>query len=927
MMINHIKVHLVKNIFFVCLLLGISVFFQGCKGEESQFEITSIQTQFITNIDNHPVFSWQTKSNVSDFMESSVQVIIANNRDDIERNVGNVWDSGKIETRNNSRLKYNGPKLDNGSLFYAKMKVWDNKGNECAWSKSQQFCIPIEYPKDWNAKWITYDYNIGDTLPVFKRIIEIPNKKEVNCVKLYIAAPGFYEAFLNGNKVGENVLDPGQTNYEDYTYYTVYDLDIDVHKKYDVLGVMLGNGWYNQNVVWGKGMRYGQPVFVAQVVIHYKNGVKIIIGSDESWTWKNGPIIFSNIYAGETYDANSEVNDWFATESSDDAWKKASLSEIHPTKLYEQFAETIQRMDSIQAKGVIAKNDGKYIFDFGQNFAGWVKLDIEGKKGQEITMRCVEELDENGEIDPRSTGIRATKVIQTQKYICNGQGNEVWEPKFTYFGFRFVEVEGLTTKPSKDLLKGIVVYSSLPVSGQFNCSEMNINKLHNLATWTLKSNIHGIPTDCPHREKCGWTGDAHALINALAYNYDCQKFISKYIFDMRSSARRTNNELYFGTSFHDRSMMNKPVGVPTMIVPGKRTSGTASPDWGTAMTQLPWAMYMYYGDMVILNNFYPDMKVWVDYVNAKNENGIITHGLGDWCPPGGNQNIDCPVPISSTAYHILDLNIMAQTAKILGVTKDYEHYKQLHKSSVESFNKQFLDTTNYTYGSQTANVMALSIGIVPENSKQKVAASIVRSLNAENNGFIKTGIFGFSRLFQVLAENGFEDEVYRLIHKKGENSFAFMWDNFDATTLWEVLPIRSLDSEELFYRSHSHPMQAGYDAWFYNGIGGINPSQEKPGFKKIVFKPYLTKYLKNAEASYKSAFGIIKSVWSRNSGNFSWEIQIPDNSTGEIFVPNYQEKVDVSINGEAVQINDYSSDFTSLGEMGSGSYLIKMSEH
>jgi alpha-L-rhamnosidase len=903
------------------ILLVVALFFYACN--EPEFKLSDIKTEFISNINNHPIFSWEVKSKLTDFRQSAVQIIVADNINDIKRNTGNIWDSQKNETDNSSQMEYAGNKLENGKRYFAKVKLWDWDGKPSKWSETLSFYVPIDYPKDWQAEWLTYVYQPDSALPIFKKILEIQHKEKIEWARLYIAAPGFYEAFLNGKKVGKNVLDPGQTNYEDYTYYTAYDLDLNEGNKKDVLGVMLGNGWYNQNVVWGKGMIYGQPVFMAQILIQYNNGARKIIGTDKSWMWNNGPITFSNIYAGESYDANLEAADWLNPETTDQSWKKALLAEKHPTNLLEQFADPIQKMDSIQPKGIITKNDGRYIFDFGQNFAGWVKLKVAGRKGQQITLRCVEELGENGDIDPRTTGIRATKVIQTQKYTCKGEGVEIWEPQFTYFGFRYIEVEGLTERPTNDLLTGMVVYSSLPKSGEFNCSEYTINKLHELAEWTIKSNIHSIPTDCPHREKCGWTGDAHAMIHALIYNFDAQRFMSKYIFDMRSSARNTNRELYFGTNFHDRSIIKKPKGVPTMIVPGKRTSGTASPDWGTAMTQVPWYLYLYYGEKILLENFYPDMKVWVDYIQAKNKDGIITHGLGDWCPPGGNGNIECPVSVSSTAYHILDLKLLAQTAKVLDIEADFEYYNQLHKKTVASFNQHFLDTENFTYGSQTADAMALEIGIVPEELKGKVAASIVKNMHEKHNGFISTGIFGISIIFKVLSDNGFEDEVYRLLTKKGEHSFAFMWEHYDATTLWEVLPVFKLD-DEMASRSHSHPMQAGYDTWFYSGIAGINPSEDEPGFKKIVFKPYLTKYLENADASYKSVYGTIKSSWKNEDKQFSWEIQIPENSSGEIFVPNYKENVELRVNGETFKVKSYTEDFTSLGEFGSGNYVVEM---
>ncbi len=910
-----------RHVLFFCTIFA---FLLTCACKRAQHEIVDLKVEFISNIDSRPVFSWKTMSHEFDFSQSACRVLISDNQTDLENNIGNVWDSEKVKTQTNSQLKYIGNSLQNGNRYYVKVKIWDDAGSTSNWSAPVSFHVPIEYPQDWKASWITYDYHPDSALPIFKKILEANDKENIKSARLYIAAPGFYEAFLNGVKIGRNVLDPGQTNYEDYTYYSAYDLDLDAVRNNGALSVMLGNGWYNQNLVWGKGMIYGPPVFMAQIVIQYENGEKQTIGTDESWMWINGPITFSNIYAGESYDANLEVEDWAKTGNANSKWSRALLAENHPVNLLEQFSEPVQVMHSLDAKGIISKGDGRYIFDFGQNFAGWVRLQIKGKKGQEITIRCVEELDENGEIDPRTTGVRATRVIQTQEYTCKGEGTEIWEPKFTYFGFRYAEVEGLTEPAKKDLLKGIVVHSALPESGNFSCSEENINKLQELCLWTLKSNIIGIPTDCPHREKCGWTGDAHALAQMLIYNYDAQSFLSKYMLDMRSSARNTNKELYFGEDFHDRSVIDKPKGVPTMIAPGKRTSGTASPDWGTAMVQLPWYLYLYYGDTLMLHNFYPDMKLWVDYIQAKNNDGIIKHGLGDWCPPGGNGNIDCPVPVSSTAFHVLDLMLMAQIAKVLGVEADFNYYSKLHQETVESFNSHFLDNENFTYGSQTADAMALEIGIVPENLKKKVAASIVKNINERHNGFINTGIFGIARIFSALAENGFEDEVYKLLTKKGEHSFAYMWEHYDATTLWEILPVYTLVGEEMAFRSHNHPMQAGFADWFYSGIAGINPSPDKAGFKKIIFKPRLTNYLEEATGSYESVYGTIESSWKNEGGEFVWEVLIPENSTGEVFIPNYGEKVDVTVNGDVIHISDCTAEFTSIGEFGSGKYTIRL---
>jgi len=668
---------------------------------------------------------------------------------------------------------------------------------------------------------------------------------------------------------------------------------------------MLGNGWYNQNQVWGNGLPYGPPVLICQLVIQYKNGEQQIIGSNPSWKYKYGPVTYSNIYGGETYDANFEVDLTPEKTTFQEGWENAVPAKNHPVELFEQFAEPIKKMGIVNVQKILDVGQGKYIFDFGENFSGWTKLKINGQKGQEITIRFAEVLDSTHNIDPTSTGVNATKVIQTSKYICKGQETEVWEPRFTYHGFRYAEVTGLNTKPEKGLLTGVKVYSSVSQSGNFSCSEENINRLHELAVRTIKANIHSIPTDCPHRERCGWTGDAHALALSLFTNFDAQLFMTKYMLDMRSSGRTEKRELYFGENFHDRSIVMKPKGIPTMIVPGKRTSGIATPDWGTAMVQIPWYLYLYYGDAQIIQKFYPDMKTWVEYIHSKSEGGIIPHGLGDWCPPGGNENIDCPVPVSSTAFHILDVSIMKQISEKLGYEEDFQVYFLMLDSLKQTFNARFFNEDEHTYGSQTADAMALDIGIVPENEKQNVAASIVRSSKEKHGGFINTGIFGLGRIFKVLCENGFEDEAHRLLSKKDNNSFATMWDYFDATSLWEVLPVNTNHDKKMLYgRSHSHPMQAGFDSWFYSGIAGINPTPQNPGFKQIIFKPYMTEYLTHAQAEYESVFGMISSSWRWENDTFYWDIVVPANTAADVYVPVNRKNAKVKMNESDTEPNE-----------------------
>ncbi|WP_200979905.1 alpha-L-rhamnosidase [Echinicola sp. 20G] len=885
----------------ILVLLGSGI---ACKGTSSSVEEDkSVQVDFISNIDQLPRFSWPGSN------QAYFQILI-------QKEGKIIWKGKKEKSTDHTDIMYAGPDLSSGEQYTVKVSTWDEK-EIILDTYANSFYAPLDYPEDWNGTWISYDYHPDSALPVFQKTFKQDRSRTLANARLYIAAPGFYEASINGQKIGKHVLDPAQTNYEDYTFYTAFDLDPMQLKDQNILQIMLGNGWYNQNVVWGKSMIYGHPVFIAQLVLQYTDGSREVIETDTSWKWKFGPITFSNIYAGEHYDARKEVG-----ETTEIQWRNALLAHKHPSNLLQQYLPAIQEMEVVNPINITEPQQGVYVLDMGQNITGWTSLKLKGSPGQEITLRFAEEIDSAGNIDPTSTGVKATKHVQTCKYIFKSSGTEYWQPRFTYHGFRYVEISGLKEKPGLDILKGKVLYSKMDLTGHFTSSEPNLNKLHELALWTIKGNMQGIPTDCPHREKCGWTGDAHAVIHALTYNMDARLFLTKYMFDMRSSGRNVQRELYFGESFHDRSIIMKPAGIPTMIVPGRRTSGTASPDWGTAQVQIPWYLYLYYGQKEILETFYPDMKNWTDYVHEKNVNGIITHGLGDWCPPSGNGGIECPVPISSSAFHILDVKLMIEAANVLGKKQDVFKYRKQLEELIIRFNEAFLDLDQSTYGSQTANALALDIGIVPEHLKKSVAASIVKDIHGNGDGFLTTGIFGLSRLFKVLSENGQEKEVYRLLTKKGYGSFAYMWDKYDATTLWEVLPV--LDSTALYNgRSHSHPMQGGYDAWFYSGLGGINPSPDAPGFEKIIFKPYLTQFIKQVETGHVSRHGEVKSSWTNENGVFTWEITIPQNCTGAVYVPVHSSEQHITLNGNQVgSFKNTKDNFVFIGNYEAGTYQI-----
>ena len=847
-----------------------------------------------------PELSWQIESVNDSVSQTAYHILVSSSPELLKKDVGDLWDSEKTMGKNSNQVIYSGGKIESGITCHWKVRVWDQNGAASPWSQPAEWSMGLLDSSDWEAKWISSGQADKSPMPLFRKDFNISDK--IKNARLYISGLGYYEAWLNGKKVGDHVLDPAQTNYDKYALYSTYKITDLVIAGENTIGVMLGDGWYNQNKAFGIDLSYGKPILICQLELEYQNGTKETIATDESWEWTEGPILSANVYAGESYDARREIENWSKPEGRKGEWKSSVLAVSHPPALRSQLLPPIKKMKELSPKKIYPIDSGRYVFDLGQNFAGWVRIKVNEPVGTTIRIRMSEEVYPDSSLDFTSTGVFATQFIQTETYICKGSGIEEWEPRFTYHGFRYAEVSGLSSVPNAEALTGIVVHSSVSPVGTFACSDAQINKLHELTLWTLISNIHGFPSDCPHREKCGWLGDAHAIAPMSIYNFDMETFWIKYLHDIRSSAEREGVTIHHQEKNRIFYQAYKKPGIPYMISPGKRECGAASPDWGTALVQIPWYLYLYYGNSGILEEFYPDMKTWVDYISNLSVNNIVTQGLGDWCPPGGNEQIDCPYELSSTAYHYLDLKIIEQVANKLGFSNDESLFRERRAQVKQAFIKRFYDEKNKTFGSQTANALSLDLGLVPEGDETSVSNAIAKDVAENFSGFPNTGIFGLSRIFDALARFGNEELAHQILTGKGKRSFENMWKIYDATTLWEELPVDEI-AETVYIRdkfgSHNHPMQGGFDAWFYKGIAGISPVPVNSGFRTIRFEPMLTQQLEWAEASYMSKYGLIKSSWKWGNNKFNWEIVIPPNCDGQVFLPAVG-KSRLQINGKEV---------------------------
>ncbi len=862
----------------VSLFFVVVIFTLSCTNKKniSDTTVTGLRCDYTENplgIDNRtPKLSWIINSTTSNQTQSAYQILVSSNPELLNTDNGNMWDTGIIKSDQSCQIIYQGKSLQSTKKYYWKVRIWDKNNNRSEWSAPANWEMGLLEPAQWKAKWIGFNC---EATPIFRKEIEI--SKTIKEARVYISGLGFYELSINGNKIGDHVLDPGQTDYEQRTFYVVYDVTQQLKQGTNAIGIMLGNGWYNQNMVnnarygWGNAV-YGKPRLLFQMQLTLNDGSKEIFISDDTWKVSSAPVTSNNLYAGEHYDARLESVGWNTSEFDAKNWQNAKLVDAPGGKLVCQNIPPIKRMDTIVPVNITNPMPGIYIYDMGQNFAGWAKLTINAEKGTKIQLRFAENLDNKGLLAPASTGVYATGVVQTDGYACKGNGTEIWEPRFTYHGFRYLEVTGFPGTPSKDNLKGIVVHSSLQEAGEFTCSDERLNRLHKTALWTEISNLHSIPTDCPHRERCGWLGDAFLTSDMTIYNFDAATFWSKFLDDIETSCRD---------------------GIPDNIAPGRR-SGGKNPDWGAAFIQLTWNMFLYYGDKSVISEHYDGMTFFMNHLQQIARNNIVHNGIGSLFSPNRITPEETPKAFTSTMLYYFCADVMSRMSKAIEKKNEAEKFALLATQIKNSFNNKFYNKEKKTYEGQEKNVLALAFNLVPQEDKQAVANNLNKDIIKNQNYHVSTGIFGSRYIYEILAQFGFEETVKKILHSDTFPSYGYLFSR-GATTFWEnwgesKLEDRpQIDGDE---RSKNHPFQGGFDAWFYNGIAGIKPDPENPGFKHIIFRPQLTNVLDSAKANYNSIHGQISSNWQNAGNEFKWFVSVPANTTATIFIPaNKQDSI------------------------------------
>jgi alpha-L-rhamnosidase len=863
-----------------------------------------------------PRLSWKLQSRWRGQRQTAYQLLVADSARMIKMDRGNLWDSGKVASDQSIHVVYAGRPLTSRTRCYWKVRVWDAGDKTSPFSEVGTWDMGLLASADWKAQWISAPASsmgvppMEDTgkmpvlredkasqpAPLFRKSF-ILAKPPVSA-RVYICGLGYHELRLNGEKVGDHVLDPAFTRYDRRALYVVHDVTSRLKKGQNALGVILGNGWYNMHTraVWDfdKAPWRNRPVLRCQLEMTFDDGSTRTIDSDATWRVSTGPIVFDSIRNGETYDARLEIPNWDAADFDDTNWPLAQIDRGPKGELRAQMIPPIKVTQTLKPVKLTEPKPGVYIFDIGQNMAGWARLKVSGPEGTEVIMRYGERLSADGTLDQQDIGqhIKAGKP-QTDTYILKGQGTEIWEPRFVYHGFQYVEVTSLTGKTSLDMLEARVVHTAFDKAGSFECSNDLFNRIQRNTLWSYVSNFHGYPTDCPHREKNGWTGDAHLAAETGLYNFDSATAYAKWMNDLYDE-QRDSGEL--------------PGIVPTS---GWGYAWGNGPAWDSAYLLIPWYLYQYSGDTRVLAEHYDRHKRYVDYLTSKAENHIVSIGLGDWVPAKSTT----PEKVTSTGYYYRDALIVSKTASLLGKTEDARKYGDLALKIRDAFNRQFFDkdTGLYAGGTQTAMSCALTHGLVPPQEQDRVLGNLV-ALIEKNDGFLDAGILGTKYLIDCLTTGGRADVVYGMATKTTYPSWG-RWLEEGATTLWEQWDGGA---------SRNHIMFGHISAWFYQVLGGIVPDPQAVGFKHFSIKPQLLGDVTWAKAEHESPYGTIRSHWEIQGNKFRLKIAVPVNTTATVYVPSDRQKA-ITEGPDYIHAGDHTrflriEDNSVVFEVGSGTY-------
>ena len=849
------------NNLFALIFLGL---LWSAHSQNNSLRLYDLKSEYLVNpigLDvKTPRLTWKIADKRRGAIQKAYKISVGIDSAKVAAGNGSHWNTGKVNA-DHQKVIYGGKELQAFQKYYWSLTVWDKNNKKFQSKHLASFEMGMMEGRNWKGSWISdcRDINKKES-PYFRKEFNI--KKKINKARVYITAAGLFELYLNGKRVGDHQLDPTYTRFDRRNLYVTHDVTSHL-KQNNAIGILLGNGWFNHQsrAVWyfHEAPWRARPMFCLDLKVTYEDGSKQTFSSGPDWKNSSGSLIFNSIYTAEHHNAQLEQKGWNRFGFDDQKWKKSIVTSAPSNKIVAQALHPIKHTLEIQPLKMRKISPQKYIFDLGRNIAGVSRIKLKGEPGTVLRVTHSELLDENGEIDLSNIIVHYRPTddsdpFQTDIYTLSGVGTETFTPKFNYKGFQYIEV--ISSEPielTKESILGIFMHSAVPSIGKVNSSNPLINKLWNATNNAYLSNLFGYPTDCPQREKNGWTGDAHIAIEMGLYNFEGITVYEKWLADHRDE-QQTN-------------------GILPSIIPssGWGYEWANGPDWTSSLAIIPWNIYLFYGDQKLLEDCYENIKRYVDHITEISPGYITNWGLGDWVPVKSKT----PKQFTSSIYYFLDASILAKAAKLFGKEADHQKYSQLASRIKEAINSKFFDPKTAIYGSgfQTELSTALFWGIVPEGYSKKVAQNLAKKVVSDNS-HIDVGLLGSKAILNALSENGYPDLAYKLSTQKDFPSWG-AWIEEGATTLFE-------DWKGAWSRNHIMFGEIG--AWFYKALGGIKPDPENPGFKNFILEPHFVADLERFEAEHNGPFGKINSSWKKKNGIVFYNVIIPPNSSATLVI-------------------------------------------
>ena len=854
---------------------------EGVAAAQASIKVTGLRAEYKENplgIDaRRPRLSWQLTATERDVRQSAYQIRVAASERSLGAGSGLVWDSGRVSSDESLHRTYEGQPLKSGQRYFWQVRVWDAGGRASDWSDAAWWETGLLDAADWRAEWIEPDLpedpKKSEPAPLLRRSFKLSG--QVARARAYVTSHGLYEMYLNGRRVGDQVFTPGWTSYNHWLQYQTYDVTDLLRNGENAVGVMLGNGWYRGNLAWeGKRNVYGERLaLLALVKVTYQDGREEIIGTDQQWKSATGPLLMSEIYHGETYDARLEKDGWNAPGFADQQWSGVKTANHRKDNLFAPPGPAVRKVEELRPVRIFKTPAGDTVADLGQNMVGWVRLKAQGPAGTTITIRHAEVLDKVGNF--YTENLRAAKA--TARYTLRGSGAETFEPHFTFFGFRYVAVSGYPGELTPESLTGVVVHSAMARTSEFETSSALINQLQHNIIWGQKGNFLDVPTDCPQRdERLGWTGDAQVFARTAAFNMDVAGFFEKWLRDVAADQYPSGSV---------------PHVIPDVLGTAERPAG-GSAAWADSSVIIPWTMYLTYGDKRFLEDQYASMTKWVGYMQKRAGDDYIWDGdqhFGDWLAfattrsdyPGATTGKD----LIATAFFAYSTSLVEQAARILGKNDDAAKYAELLKKIKAAFRREFVtETGRVGEDTQTAYTLALHFDLLPEEMRPMAARRLAKDVRERRH--LTTGFVGTPYLCHVLTRFGYLDEAYLLLNREGYPSWLYPVRQ-GATTIWERWDGQKPDGtfQDKGMNSFNHYAYGAIGEWMYRVMAGIEIDPARPGYRHILIQPQPGGGFTNVRAAHQTMYGKVSSAWTLKDGRIELTIEIPANTQATVRLP------------------------------------------